>query len=201
MVFIPLGNRGVLVHVLDDVPPANASVVSTETDLAFLSAVGDDAHLRAAEIVIEQILEPHAGDEQEIPTIRTTLLDIVLTAATVNLAVVLTCQTEGLVELLKEFVQVELRWRVERAVMLQKSQSHHDIRRPLAARRVSDLAHVLHEPRYIEKSRDRAHLFGFFVNHYCCANTAVRVAAAGNLSPVRFRTVHQIGKISERSHQ
>ena len=54
-------------HLLDDVPPADAGVVGAEADLAHLRAVRDDAHLGAAEVVVEEILEPHAGDEEHAP--------------------------------------------------------------------------------------------------------------------------------------
>src|ERR1700688_2160396 len=66
---IPLRDRRVFVHVLDDLPPADAGVICAEGDFALLRGIRNDAHLRAAEIVVEQILEPHAGDEQEIPGI------------------------------------------------------------------------------------------------------------------------------------
>src|SRR4051794_30654912 len=46
-------------HLLDDLPPANARVVGAKADLAHLRAVRDDAHFGAAEIVVEEILEPH----------------------------------------------------------------------------------------------------------------------------------------------
>src|SRR5438552_7465915 len=63
MLFVPLTHSRVLVHVLDDVAPANPRVVGAETDLALLSAVRNDAHLSAAEVIVEKILEPHTGDE------------------------------------------------------------------------------------------------------------------------------------------
>jgi len=48
-------------HVhLDNVCAAHAGLVGAEADFAFLG-VGDDALLGAAEVVVEQILEPHAG--------------------------------------------------------------------------------------------------------------------------------------------
>jgi hypothetical protein len=46
-------------HLLDDVPPADAGVVGAEADLPHLRAVRDDAHLGAAEVVVVEILEPH----------------------------------------------------------------------------------------------------------------------------------------------
>ena len=77
VLLVPLGERGGHVHLLDDVAPAHAGVVGAEGDLAFLRGVGDDALLGAAEIVIEQILEPHAGDEEEVPAVAAALLDVV----------------------------------------------------------------------------------------------------------------------------
>src|SRR5437660_253837 len=70
MLVVPLRDGGVLMHMLDDVPPADASVVGTKTNFTFLGSVRNDAHLRPPEIVIESILEPHPSDETKIPTIR-----------------------------------------------------------------------------------------------------------------------------------
>src|SRR5205807_4486435 len=56
MLFIPLGERGGHVHLLDDVAPAHAGVVGAEADLAFLRGVGDDALLGAPAVVVVQVL-------------------------------------------------------------------------------------------------------------------------------------------------
>ena len=69
VLLVPLGQRGGHVHLLNDVAPADAGVVGAEADLAFLRGVGNDALLGAAEVVVEQILEPHAGDEEEVPAV------------------------------------------------------------------------------------------------------------------------------------
>ena len=119
MLLIPLRHGRVLVHVLDDVSPADSRVVGTEGNLTFLCAVRNDAHLGAAEIVVEEILEPHSGDEQEVPTIRTTLLDIVRGAIAADLAVVFAGQAKRLVKLLEELVKRKLRWRLVWIVVLQ----------------------------------------------------------------------------------
>ena len=71
---VPLRQRRRHVHLLDDVPPADAGVVGAERDLPFLRRVRNDAALRAAEVVVEEILEPHAGDEQEVPAVAAALL-------------------------------------------------------------------------------------------------------------------------------
>src|SRR5260221_13187984 len=56
VVLVPLGHRRVLVHVFDDLPPAHAGVVSAEADLSLLRGVRDDAHFRAAEVVVDKSL-------------------------------------------------------------------------------------------------------------------------------------------------
>src|SRR5207237_4727835 len=60
VLFVPFFEICSLVHVLDDLTPTNAGVVSAEGNFAFLSAVGNHAHLGAAEVVVEKVLEPHA---------------------------------------------------------------------------------------------------------------------------------------------
>src|SRR5690242_5233564 len=112
MLLIPLRDGRVLVHVLDDVSPANSRVVRAEGDLAFLRAVRDDAHLGAAEIVVEKILEPHARDEQEVPAVSTPLLDVRFGAIAAHLAVIFAGQAERLVKLLEELVKRKVRWRL-----------------------------------------------------------------------------------------
>ena len=57
-------------HLFDDLPPADARVVCAERNFAFLRAVRDHAHFGAAEIVIEQVLEPHSLDTQHAPNDR-----------------------------------------------------------------------------------------------------------------------------------
>ena len=59
----------------------------------------DDALLGAPEIVVEQILEPHAGDEQEVPAVLAPLLDIFHGAVFADLAIALARRAERLVEL------------------------------------------------------------------------------------------------------
>src|SRR6185436_20347721 len=104
-------------------------------------------------VVVEKILEPHSRDKQEVPAIRTTLLDVVLTTIAADLAVVLASQTKRLIKLLEELVKRELRWRLVRVVVLQKREPHHDVRHPLAARSVSDFLHVFDETRNVQKLR------------------------------------------------
>src|SRR5258708_5955203 len=59
VLFIPFCYRRILVHVLDDVSPSYACIISTEGNLTLLSAVGNNAHFRATEVVVEEVLKPH----------------------------------------------------------------------------------------------------------------------------------------------
>ena len=66
---VPFGHRGGLVHVLDDLAPADSSVVRAERDFALLRCIRDDAHLGPSEVVVEKVLEPHAADDEGVPRI------------------------------------------------------------------------------------------------------------------------------------
>ena len=94
MLFIPFCHGGVLVHVLDDISPPDARVVSTETNLALLCAVRNYAHLGATEVIVEEILEPHARDEKKIPAIRAPLRDVLIAPIATNLAVIFSGQSK-----------------------------------------------------------------------------------------------------------
>src|SRR5438270_7041892 len=104
MLLIPFRDGRVLMHMLNDVAPADAGIVGAETNLAFLSSIRNYAHLRTTEVVIEKILEPHPSDEKKIPTISPSSFYIILFPIAADLAVVLTCQTKRFVELLKQFI-------------------------------------------------------------------------------------------------
>src|SRR6266446_2821101 len=94
MLFVPFRNGCILVHVLNDIPPADPCIVSTEANLALLCAVRNNAHLRAAEVVIKQILKPHTSDKQEVPTVGAPLFDVLRAAVTPDLSVVLPGQSK-----------------------------------------------------------------------------------------------------------
>src|SRR5215204_522778 len=200
MLLIPLCHGRVLVHVLDDVSPADTRVVSTEGNLTFLSTVGNDTHLGASEIVVEEILEPHSGDEEEVPTIGTTLIDVLYTAVATDLTVILTSQAKRLVKLLKELVKRKLRGRLVRVVVFQQRQTHHQVRHPLATRSVRNLLHVLYETRNIQELRNRTHLFVFFIDHHRCTYATVRVTSARYLSPFSLWPVNKVGKVGKGAH-
>src|SRR5581483_11719088 len=67
-------------HVLDDLSPADSGVIRAEGNLAFLCSVRYHAHFSAAEIVNEQILEPHSFNTEDSPRvfIATILHSIIL---------------------------------------------------------------------------------------------------------------------------
>src|SRR5678815_1714439 len=108
MLLIPFRHRRILVHILNNIAPANSRVVGTEGDFTFLCTVRNDAHFSAPEVVVKQVLEPHACDKEEVPTIRTSLFNIGLASIATDFPVVLTSQAKRLVELFKQFVKRKL---------------------------------------------------------------------------------------------
>ena len=202
VLLVPLGERGRHVHLLDDVPPADARVVGAEADLALLRRIRNDAALGAAEVVVEQILEPHARDEQEVPAVRAALLDVGHRAVARDLAVVLARRAERLVELLQQVRQLEVRRRLERVVVLHAARAPcptTDRNLPRAASLT--FAMSLASCSAVEERRDRHGFLRFLVDHHGHADAAVRVAAAGQLAPVGRRAVHEVGPVAERAHE
>src|SRR5215475_3668196 len=117
MFFVPFGQGRRHMHLLDDLAPAYAGVVRAEGNLAFLSAVRNDAHLGASKVVIEQVLKPHSGDKQEVPAILAAL-ENVLETLIVSLEFDAArdpalAPTEFLVEFLHEIDKPEARRRLE----------------------------------------------------------------------------------------
>src|ERR1051326_6751974 len=70
---IPFSDGGILMEIFNDLPPSNACVIGAEGDFSFLRSVRNDAHFGAAEIIVEEILEPHAGHEHEVPAVLLSL--------------------------------------------------------------------------------------------------------------------------------
>src|SRR5262249_40625338 len=89
MFFVPFRDAGGLVHVLDDLPPADSGVVRTERDFPELGGIRNDAHLRPAEVVIEEVLEPHSGNEEEVPGILPACLDVLSRPVAANFSIAL----------------------------------------------------------------------------------------------------------------
>src|SRR2546423_2470984 len=124
---VPLGDGRILVHVLNDFAPAYAGVIGAEGDFALLRRIRNDAHFGAAEIVIEKILEPHAGDEEEVPWILAALHGVVKLTIRRGLAIFLLGilgERPRLVELLEQVVQGQTLGSLERLVIIQKAASH-----------------------------------------------------------------------------
>src|SRR5215211_153088 len=85
--------------------------------------------------------------------------------------------------------------------MLQQREAHHQIRHPLTTSSISNLLHVFDEPGDVEELRYWTHLTRFFVDHHCCADTTIRMAATRDLSPLSFWTMDQVCEVSKSSHQ
>src|SRR5271166_2505197 len=201
VLLVPLGESRGHVHLLDDVAPAHAGVVGAEADFAFLRGVGNDALLGAAEVVVEQVLEPHAGNEQEVPAIAAAALDVGLGTITAHLAVVLAGCAEGLVELLQQIGEAEVCRRLERVVVLEQSERHACDGEPLAAGRVVHLGDVFGDGVAVEERGDGNSFLGFLIDHDSHADAAVRVAAAAQRAPVFVRPVNQVGPVGEGAHE
>ncbi len=66
---------------------------------------------------------------------------------------------------------------------------------------VVDLGNVLGQTISIQERGDGNGFLGFLVDHQRHADAAVRVASAGELTPIRVRSVHQIAEIGEGAHK
>src|SRR6266700_31403 len=103
----------------------------------------------------------------------------------------------SLVELLEQVVESETLRSLERVIVLQEREGHHEVRETLAAGGVGDGGDVLDELRSIQEARDWRPLLGLLVDHHGRAHAAVRVAAAGERAPLRFGTVNEVREASE----
>src|ERR1035437_2397262 len=116
----------------------DSGALGAERNFALLRGIGNDALLGAPEIVIKEVLEPHAGDEQEVPAVAAALFDVVEGAVLADLAIVLAGGPEGLVELQEQVLHAEMRGRLEGIVIAAYGEGHAQNRQPLSARRVVD---------------------------------------------------------------
>ena len=201
VLLIPLGEGGRHVHLLDDVAPSHAGVVGAEADLAFLRGVGDDALLGAAEVVVEQVLEPHAGDEEEVPAVLAALLDVLKSAVALDAAVVLAGGVEGLVHLLHHVGDFEMSRGLEGIVVAEQGEAESDEGKGLAAGGVVDLGQILGHLVHIEEGGYGSGFFGFLVNHQSHADAAVGMASAAELAPLGAGPVNEIGPVREGAHE
>src|SRR3990172_8217803 len=106
---IPLCDGRVLVHLFQDVWPTDPGVICAERNFAFQRSVGDDAHFGAPEVVVKQVLEPHAGNKQKVPRILAAL-----DAHTIALA----GKSKRLIEFLQHVPYGEASRRFERVIVL-----------------------------------------------------------------------------------
>src|SRR5579859_7531255 len=198
VVLVPLGHGRVLVHVFDDVAPAHTGVVRAEADFALLRAVRNDAHFGAAEVVVEKILEPHAGDEEEVPRVLGAALHGIFVGALRGSLAVLAGgtlrQRPGLVKLLEEVPKLQTLRPLERVIVLQERHGHHEVGEALAASGVGDGGDVRGKLLRVQEARNRRPFLGFLVDHQRGAHAAVRVAAAGERTPLGFVALDHVGK-------
>ena len=188
-------------HLLDDVAPADAGVVGAEGNLTLLRGIRDDAHLGAAEVVVEQILEPHARDEQEVPAIRAAYLDVPLGSVRADAPIIVPSRAERLVEFLQQIDELEVGRRLERVVVLHQRQRHTYRRQEFAPAGVVDVFQILGDRLRVEERRDRDGLLRLLVDHHRHADAAVRVAPAREIAPFRARPVYEVSPVGERAHE
>src|SRR5580658_2336229 len=124
MLFVPLAQRGGHMHLLDDVPPTHPGVVSAKRNLTFLRGVGDDALLGPPEIVVEQVLEPHARHEQQVPAVAPATENVVHGPLARYVAVVASRSPQPLVELPQHIDGPEMLRRMKRMVIPHQRQRH-----------------------------------------------------------------------------
>ena len=171
-----------------------------------MGGVRNDAHLRPPEVVFKQVLEPHAGDKEEVPRVAAALQSVLISPFGARVAVLLfrlliAGQGERLVKLLQQIDQRQAGRRLEGLVVLEQRQAHHDVGKPFDPARVGDLPHVGDQPGDVKELRHGRPLLVLLVDHQRRADPAVGVAATAHLAPLRLRTVHQIGEVSKRAHQ
>ena len=85
--------------------------------------------------------------------------------------------------------------------MRSSAESYADHGEELTAGRVVDLGYVLGQPIGVQKGGDRNGFLGFLVDHQRHADAAVRMTAAGELTPIGVGPVHQVSPIGEGAHE
>src|ERR1700756_1164100 len=113
MLLIPLCQSGGHVHLLDDVPPAHPGVVSAKGNLSLLRSVGDNALLGPAEIVFEQILEPLARHEQQVPAVAPAAEDVSHRPLARDVAIIAPGCAQSLIEFSQHIERTEMGGRAE----------------------------------------------------------------------------------------
>ena len=108
---------------------------------------------------------------------------------------------EGLVKLLQQVHQRQAGGCLERLVVLEQREPHHQVRKHLAATGIRDFLDISHQPRNVQELRHGCPLVVFLVDHECGPDAAVRMAAATDLAPLGLRAVDQVGEVREGAHQ
>ena len=181
-------------HVLDDLPPADAGVVGAERNLAFLGAVRNDAHLGAAKIIIKKILEPHAFDAEHAPVVGGRVL-----AGTRHAVVAIRVRIGR--RRLEEINDLRNRKAFRRFRGVKVTHDCHaelSIGKFLAARRVGNHRHVLHKLFIVEELEQRAEIASLLIHHRQRENAAVRMAIARRPAPRRVRALQHVHHAGER---
>src|SRR5437763_16314485 len=119
--------------------------------------------LSAAEVVVEQILEPHSGYEQEVPAVFATLFDIFQRALAFYASVLLICilaGAEGLIKLLQQILHLEVGGRLEGIVVARQRQRHSQNGQEPSPAGVIDSGDILRKLFPFEECRNGNRLFG-----------------------------------------
>src|SRR5262249_46932356 len=162
-----------------------ARVVRAERNLALLRSVRNDALLGAAEVVVEQVLEPHTRDEQEVPPVGgASLHDVVQRAVGTNLAVVASGDVVVFFELFQQIEQLEVLRSLEWVVVLHEQQRHAQTGHKLSAGCIVDLRNVFAKLVALQERGDWHGFLGLLVNHYGHTSATVGMASTGELPPV-----------------
>src|SRR5580700_11679181 len=175
MLFIPLGQGSGHVHLLDNVPPPDARVVSAERNLPLLRSIRDNTLLRPPEVVVKQILEPHPRDKQEVPPVLPPLHHIIHSPVRTNLAIILPSGIKVLVKLPQKIHQLEMRRRLIRIVVLHQTQRHSKHRKKLPPSRVINLSNILSQLVASQKRSNGHSLLSLLINHHRHPSPTIRV--------------------------
>ena len=164
-------------HLLDNVPPSHTRVVSAERNLPFLGSVRNNALLRPPEVIVEQILEPHPRNKQEVPPILPPLHNVVNSPVRPHLPIILPGSIEVLIEFSQQIHQLEMRGRLERIVILHQTKSHPHHSKKLSPRSIIDLGNILSQLIPMQESSDGNRLLSLLINHNRHPRPTIRMTA------------------------
>ena len=162
-------------HLLNDVAPSHTRVVGAEGNFAFLRGIRNDALLGSPEIVIEQILKPHPGNKQEVPTVLAPQLHIFNRAIRTNFPVVLARRVKILIEFLQQIRQLEMRRRLKGIVILHQTQRHPHNSEKLPTRRIIYFGNIFREPIAFQERSNRHRFLSLLINHHSHPSPTIRM--------------------------